>query len=154
MPTRTLTRPLVVGLTIAAITLGGCSKHDTTALDATDRALAGQQVDGNTVPIVSRVVMVGKAGRDKPLCASTATPKSGALSVHWSNLDGPPPKASVTGNVAVCDSDGDWSGIVFPTPEGALDDCNVTGPATSPHEYQGPCRWGWVKTSDLTIAAR
>lgn len=151
MMTARFHRPALASIALAAFALAGCSKPDTAALEATDAALKGRQSDGAVLPIENRVVMVGKLGPQKAACAFTATPRSATLTVHWSTNAAPPPKASVTGQVAVCDSDGEWTGIVFPTPDAGLDSCNVTAGANVPREYQGPCRWGWVKTADIKL---
>lgn len=144
---------LVAGLSLAALSLAACSKPDTSALDATDAALKGQQSEGELVPIVSRVVMIGKGGANAAACVASELGEGKSAVVHWSNVDGTPPKANVTGAFAACDSDGEWTGIVFPASGQSLDACAVSGALRSPREYQGPCRWGWVKTADVKAGA-
>ena len=144
-------RPALAGIALAALALAGCSQPDTAALEATDAALKGQQANGGVMPIENRVVMIGKSGPTKAACAFTATPRAATLTVHWSTNASAPPKTSVTGQVAVCDSDGEWTGIIFPTPESELDSCNIAGGVPAPREYQGPCRWGWVRTAEIKL---
>ena len=54
----------------------------------------------------------------------------------------------------MCEADGTWTGIVFPAFGQALDECYTATPVSSAREYQGPCRWGWVETKDLSVVAR
>ena len=137
----------------AALTLSACSeKPDAAALEKGDAALGGVEVDGALMPVQTRVVMVGKGGPDQPACSAVATPKAETLVVHWSTDDKAPPKDSQKGDFLVCDSDGDqWTGIIFPTTGASYESCSVGTRLRNPREYQGPCRWGWVKTADITI---
>ncbi len=46
----------------------------------------------------------------------------------------------------------DWQGIVYPTGEfQELGDCRVSSPVVSPRPYDGPCRSGWVRASDIRL---
>jgi hypothetical protein len=143
-----LTLSLAIALPLAA-----CSKPDEAALGRTDEAFKGQQVGGQLQPVASRPIMVGQGGREADACPSTARGRSGALQVRWSNSDAGPVKTETEGDVWVCQVDGDWSGVIFPAFGQDAGDCGVSSPATSPREYQGPCRWGWVKTADLATTA-
>ena len=143
-------RPALTLLLALTLPLAACSKPDEAALAKSDAAFKGQTVDGEIQAVASRPVMVGQGGPRADACAAVATPASGKLTVHWSNTAGPA-KAEVEGDVAVCESDGTWSGIVFPAFGQALDECYTATPVSSAREYQGPCRWGWVETKDLSV---
>jgi hypothetical protein len=145
-------RPAIALITALSLPLVACSKPDEAALAKSDAAFQGQTVDGEIRAVASRAVMVGQGGRQADACPAVATPASGKLTVHWSNTPGPA-KAEVEGEVAVCEADGSWSGIVFPAFGQALDECYTASPVSSPREYQGPCRWGWVETKDLSVVA-
>lgn len=135
-----------------ALPLAACGTPDEAALAKSDAAFKGQTIDGEIQAVASRAVMVGQGGRQTDACPSVATPASGKLTVHWSTTAGPA-KAEIEGEVAVCEVDGSWSGIVFPAHGQALDECYTATPVSSAREYQGPCRWGWVETKDLTVVA-
>lgn len=150
-----IARPLRLALTvIVAAALPACSSSDPAALAEGDAAFSGQPgADGALAPVVSRPVMVGRNGRNVNACGATATPAGERLTVHWSTDAAAPAKATVSGSLFVCQADGQWSGVVFPATGQSASDCRVSLPVTSPREYQGPCRWGWVKTSDLVVTA-
>lgn len=135
-------------LTLSLI-VAACDAPDEAALAKGDEALGGQMVDGQLRPVAVRSVMVGTGGREAAACGALATPKRGALAVHWSNDPASPVKAQVEGEVWLCQSDGDWTGVIFPASAQSSDDCNVTGSVRTPREYQGPCRWGWALSTDL-----
>ena len=103
-------------LALSALTLplAACGKPDEAALARTDAAFQGQQADGQIQPVASRPVLVGQGGRQAAACPATAHARSGALAVRWSNSDAGPVKAQVEGDVWVCQTDGDWSGVIFP----------------------------------------
>lgn len=134
---------------ISALTLSACGKPDEAALAKGDAAFAGQTVDGQVQAVVSRAVMLGTSAPNSLGCASTATPAEASLTVHWSASADAPAKAQVEGEVAVCEADGAWTGIVFPAFGQDLDQCYVSVRLRNPREYQGPCRWGWVETAAL-----
>ena len=43
----------------------------------------------------------------------------------------------------------EWTGVVFPAPGQEPDDCLVTRHLRTARDYQGPCRWGWVRNGDV-----
>ncbi len=140
--------PRVLALWLAAC-LAACSSPDEAALAKGDAALAGQTVDGVVHPVASRSVMVGTGERAANACAAVAQPAADKVTVHWSNDSSPPPKAEYAGEMWSCQSDGDWTGIVFPATGQSMGDCNVDAPLRRQREYQGPCRWGWVRTTEV-----
>lgn len=148
-----LIRLLTTAAIATSLMLGGCSKPDEAALAKGDAAFKGQTVDGQLQPVASQPVMVGKEGDRSDACGAVMATASGAVPVRWSPSADGPPKAEVEGNVAACDTVGEWTGIVFPAFGQELDECYVSNPVDSPREYQGPCRWGWVETRALTPVA-
>lgn len=141
---------LTLGLSLI---ISACSAPDETALAKGDDAFKGQMVDGQLRPVAARSVMVGAGGRTAAACGALATPKSGQLAVHWSNDPSSPVKAQVEGEVWTCETDGAWTGVIFPASGQGADDCNVTAAVRTPREYQGPCRWGWVESDTITVTA-
>lgn len=144
--------PLLVLALAVALPLAGCGKPDEAALAKGDAAFKGQMVDGQLQAVASRPVMVGQGGDNADACASLATPVAGTLTVRWSASADGPAKTVVEGTVARCETDGTWTGIVFPAFGQEIDECYVSNSVSSPREYQGPCRWGWVETSGLKDA--
>ncbi len=143
-------KQMLTGLVlISALTLAACGKPDESALAKGDAAFAGQTVDGQLQAVDSRAVMLGTSAPNSLGCTSTATPTAATLTVHWSASAEGPPKAEVEGEVAVCEADGAWTGIVFPAFGQDLDQCYVSVRLRNPREYQGPCRWGWAETAAL-----
>lgn len=144
----------MIAATMALLLAAGCSGGDSRALEQGDAAFKGQAgADGTIVPVASRPVMIGQDGRDADACGAMARPRGERLTVHWSTDAAAPAKAEIGGDVYVCESDGDWSGIIFPADGQRTGSCNVASPVRSPREYQGPCRWGWVKTADIEVTA-
>ena len=147
-----LARPLTIAL-ITAFSLAACSKGaDPAALEASDAALKGVSTEGALAPVSARTVRVGLNGKDKAACGAVATIAS-PTDVRWSNSAEGPAKAQVSGEVAPCEIDGGWTGIVFPAVGQSLDECGVDGAVRDEREYQGPCRWGWVESSKLSPSA-
>ena len=136
-----------------ALSLTACGKPDEAALAKGDAAFQGQTVDGQLQPVASRPVRLGTAGPQSNGCGRIAAPASGVLVVRWSASADGPVKAEVSGNVAVCETDGAWSGIIFPAFGQELDECYADARVPSPREYQGPCRSGWVESSGLATSA-
>ena len=53
--------------------------------------------------------------------------------------------------VHMCDSDGDWIGIVYDK-SGELD-CGTDTPVAEERDYEGPCESGWVSKRYVTLLA-
>ena len=145
--------PLALGLAAFSLALAGCSKGPDAALMQGDAALNGQSAGGAVQPVLSRPVKVGGGGAEADACGATAHAKAGTLAVRWSNSADGPVKAQVSGDVWSCEVDGEWTGVIFPAPGQAAEACEVASPVRDVREYQGPCRWGWVKTTDLVVTA-
>lgn len=136
-----------------ALTLSACSKGAAPAdLEASDVALKGVATDGALAPVAARTVQVGLNGKDKAACGAPMA-ATGTVDVRWSNSAESPAKARVSGTVAPCEIDGDWTGIVFPAAGQEADACAVDVAVETPREYQGPCRWGWVESAKLAAPA-
>lgn len=136
-----------------ALTLSACSDGAAPAdLEASDAALTGVAAEGGLAPVAARAVRVGLNGKDKAACG-TPVNVTGTVDVRWSNSAEGPTKARISGTVAPCEIDGDWTGIVFPAAGQDADACAVDVSVGSVREYQGPCRWGWVESAKLTATA-
>ena len=95
-------------------------------------------------------IVVGLDGPDYDACASSGTVErldprgDGFLAVRsgpsssYATID----KLYNGQDVIICDSRGDWYGVVYSTRRSV--ECNVTGPWHRPMPYTGPCRSGWV----------
>lgn len=115
-----------------------------------DAALAGQGQGEQMSAVAMRPVWVGKnANRRADACTRRMQPRGEGAAVRWSPAADSPVKAQVTDTVLACDSEGDWTGIVFGGPGQSVDYCNLSRRIAGPTEYQGPCRQGWVRTSEL-----
>jgi len=56
--------------------------------------------------------------------------------------------------VWLCEAEGEWQGVVFPSGEfQELGDCRVGSPVAAPRAYDGPCRSGWVLGKNLELVA-
>lgn len=136
-------------LLLTSLALAECNQTDQNAITSPDAAFKGQTVDGQVQPVANRAVMVGAGGAQIAACAAMMQPKNGALTVRWSNSSTGPVKAEFDSALFACEGADGWTGVVFPSAGQDSDECLVSSPARTPHEYQGPCRWGWVETSDL-----
>lgn len=132
-----------------ALALAGCQQADRNALASSDAAFKGQNVDGQVQPVISRAVIVGTGGAQIAACAAMMQPKDGKVTVRWSNSKAGPVKAEFGSALFACEGMEGWTGVVFPSVGQDIDECLVSNPTRAPHEYQGPCRWGWVETNDL-----
>lgn len=146
--TLTARHAATLALALPALMLAACGKPDQAALAKGDAAFKGQTVDGQLQPVASRVVMVGG---DAPAGGCTTASTETALAVHWSASVGPV-KAELTGDYLVCEQAEGWTGVVFPAFGQAIDECALTRRIPR-REYQGPCRWGWVRNPDAAESA-
>ncbi len=143
---------LPIAVAAAALALAGCSSPDIAQRDMGNAALKGQHAaDGTLQPVATRTVIVGSGGQAAPACPGTVRPRGGSLTVRWSPTDAGPPKARLgtEAQAYICQRDGEWAGIVFPAAGQGMSDCLVTRALASPRDYQGPCRWGWVKNAEV-----
>ena len=97
-----------------------------------------------------RPVWVGRnENRRADACSRRMEPSGEGVDVRWSPAADSPVKARVTDTVLACDSEGEWTGIVFGGPGQSVDYCNLARRISGPTEYQGPCRQGWVRTAEV-----
>lgn len=143
--------PAILSLLILA--LAGCAKPDPAELAKSDAAFRGEPgAQGVTLPVASRIVMVGNDGANVAACAARARPRGASIAVHWSNDAAAPVKMQRDDEFFVCERDGDWSGVIFPATGFSMSSCATDTAVREPREYQGPCRWGWVKNAEMVAA--
>lgn len=108
-------------------------------------------------PLASRPVMIGTEGPSLPACSSISRVKDGGTDVYWAPGETRAVKAKLAGGVRVslCEATDDdaWFGVIFP-PAGQDDTlCGIGRPIRTAREYQGPCRWGWIKGGTVQLGA-
>jgi hypothetical protein len=112
--------------------------------------------DGGTA-IASRPVNVGSEGASLPACPSVSRVIAAGTDVYWAPDETRVVKAKLAGGarVALCEASDDdrWFGVVFPAPGGDMDLCQVGRPVREAREYQGPCRWGWIRGGTVTLGS-
>ena len=55
--------------------------------------------------------------------------------------------------VSVCDTAGEWSGVVYSKDSEQAKDCGTGTPVATEQNYIGPCAQGWVKSEYLEMVA-
>ena len=135
--------PLVAALTLA---LGACSQPAPPAENAP--AVAGE-------PLATRAVMIGTEGPSLPACSSISRVKPGGTDVFWAPGETRAVKAKLAGgaNVSLCEAaeNDAWFGVVFAAPGTDPDMCGVGKSVANAREYQGPCRWGWIRGGTVQL---
>jgi len=135
-------------LALAALALAGCSQP---APPPDNAKLVGGE------PIATRAVMVGTEGPTLPACSSISRVKDGGTDVYWAPGETRVVKARLAGGtpVSLCEAaDNDaWFGIVFAAPGTDKDMCGVGRSVQNAREYQGPCRWGWIRGGTVQLGA-
>ena len=131
---------------IVALSLAACSQPAPPADNAP--VVAGE-------PIATRAVMIGTEGPSLPACSSVSRVKAGGTVVYWAPDETRAVKAKLAGgaSVSLCEAaDNDaWFGVVFAAPGTDPDMCGVGKSVQNPREYQGPCRWGWIKGGTVQL---
>lgn len=131
---------------LLALALAGCSE----APPPTDNAPA---VAGE--PLATRAVMIGTEGPSLPACSSISRVKQGGTDVYWAPGETRAVKAKLAGGarVSLCEATDDdaWFGVVFPAPGTDESLCGVGKSVPNAREYQGPCRWGWIKGGTVQL---
>ena len=106
-------------------------------------------------PIATRAVMIGTEGPNLPACSSISRVKSGGTDVYWAPNETRAVKATLAGgaNVSLCEAaeNDAWFGVVFAAPGTDPDMCGVGKSVPNAREYQGPCRWGWIKGGTVQL---
>jgi hypothetical protein len=137
------TLPLAALLTLA---LGACSQPAPPTENAP--AVSGE-------PLAARAVMIGTEGPSLPACSSISRVKPGGTDVFWAPGETRAVKAKLAGgaNVSLCEAaeNDAWFGIVFAAPGTDPDMCGVGKSVASAREYQGPCRWGWIRGGTVQL---
>ncbi|APW71629.1 hypothetical protein C3E99_18485 [Sphingopyxis sp. MG] len=140
---------MLYALALIALPLAGCSKPAPPPADNAP-AVAGD-------PIASRPVMVGTEGPSLPACSSVSRVKDGGTDVYWAPGETRAVKAKLAGGapVSLCEATDDdaWFGVVFIAPGTDKDMCGVGKPVPAAREYQGPCRWGWIRGGTMRLGA-
>jgi len=140
-----LARPLTA---LIALSLAACSQPAPPPDNAP--VVAGE-------PLASRPVMIGTEGPNLPACASTSKVKPGGTDVYWAPGETRAVKAKLAGGApaVLCEATDDdaWFGVVFPAPGVDASLCGIVRPVRSAREYQGPCRWGWIRGGTVQLAA-
>lgn len=115
-----------------------------------DAALAGHGEGAQRTAVAMRPVWVGRnENRRADACTRRMEVHGAGADVRWSPATDSPVKTRVTETVLACDTEGEWTGIIFGGPGQSIAYCNLSRRIAGPTEYQGPCRQGWVRTGDL-----
>jgi hypothetical protein len=123
---------------------------DAVDVSGADAGLSGQATADGLAAVASRPVWVGRnEDRRANACTRRMRARGENATVRWAPDAGGPVKATVTGEVLACETDGTWTGVVFPGSGETVDYCALNRRIARPTEYQGPCRSGWVRTSEL-----
>jgi hypothetical protein len=108
-------------------------------------------------PLASVPVRIGTEGAQLPACASVSRVVAAGTDAYWAPGETRKVKARLAGGaaVALCEArDNDqWFGVVFAAPGTEMDNCGVGRPVASAREYQGPCRWGWIKAGQVQLGS-
>lgn len=139
---------LAAALTLAiAPSLAACSQPAPPPDNAP--AVAGE-------PLASRPVRIGTEGPQLPACVSSSRVKAGGTDVYWAPGETRVIKAKLAGGapVSLCEASDDdaWFGVIFPAPGVDASLCGIGRPVRTAREYQGPCRWGWIKGGTVELA--
>ncbi|MBB6426150.1 hypothetical protein [Sphingopyxis sp. JAI128] len=131
---------------ILILSLAACSQPPPPADNAP--AVAGE-------PLATRAVMIGTEGPSLPACSSISRVRDGGTDVYWAPGETRAVKARLGGGtrVSLCEAaeDDAWFGVVFPAPGTDPDMCGVGKSVQNAREYQGPCRWGWIKGGTVQL---
>jgi len=138
-----LSLPLIA---VLALPLAACSQPAPPTENAP--AVAGE-------PLETRAVMVGTEGPSLPACSSISRVKPGGTDVFWAPGETRAIKAKLAGgaNVSLCEAaeNDAWFGVVFAAPGTDPDMCGVGKSVRNAREYQGPCRWGWIRGGTVQL---
>ena len=106
-------------------------------------------------PIASRAVRIGTEGSALPACPSITRVLPAGTTLYWAPGETRVAKARLGGDLSLtlCEAtpDDQWFGVVIPTRDLQIGRCGVSRPVAAPREYQGPCRWGWIKGGQVRL---
>jgi hypothetical protein len=115
-----------------------------------DNALNGTGEGATLAAATVRPVWVGRNENPRAnACTNRVQLRGESATARWSPAADSPVKATISEEVLACDREGAWTGIVFAGHGESLDYCNLNRRIRFATEYQGPCRSGWVLTSEL-----
>ncbi|WP_188237776.1 hypothetical protein [Sphingopyxis sp. LK2115] len=133
---------------ILGLSLAACSQPAPPADNAPE--VAGE-------PLATRAVLIGTEGPSLPACSSISRVKDGGTDVYWAPNETRAVKARLAGGarVSLCEAaeNDAWFGIVFAAPGTDPDMCGVGKSVPNAREYQGPCRWGWIRGGTVRLGA-
>ena len=111
--------------------------------------------EGSGEPLATRAVMIGTEGPSLPACSSISRVKAGGTDVFWAPGETRAIKAKLAGGarLSLCEATDDdaWFGVVFAAPGTDPDMCGVGRSVANAREYQGPCRWGWIRGGTVEL---
>lgn len=135
-----------LAIPVATLLVAACSQPAPPAENAP--ALAGE-------PLATRAVMIGTEGPSLPACSSISRVKAGGTDVYWAPNETRAVKAKLAGgaSVSLCEAaeNDAWFGVVFAAPGTDPDMCGVGRSVQNAREYQGPCRWGWIRGGTVQL---
>lgn len=148
-----MTRPALLSAVVPALLplalLAACSEAPAPADNAA--------IDDGGPALAARAINVGTEGPTLPACPSVSRVIAAGTNAYWAPAETRVAKAKLPGGsrVALCEATADdqWFGVIFPEPGSDIDLCGVGRPAANPREYQGPCRWGWIKGGTVTLGS-
>jgi hypothetical protein len=108
-----------------------------------------------------RAVRVGELGASFDACGGAGTTRNldpgQSLAVRAAPFDSAAENGAVPSGTRffVCNRslDQKWLGIVYDENGTLAERCGVSSPATRPHDYDGPCRSGWVASAFVRLIA-
>lgn len=146
MKRTTSSRSALPLLGLLTVSLAACSQPPPPADNAP--VVAGE-------PLATRAVMIGTEGPSLPACSSVSSVKAGGTDVYWAPGETRAVKAKLAGgaNVSLCEAaeNDAWFGVVFAAPGTDADLCGIGKSVPNAREYQGPCRWGWIKGGTVQL---
>lgn len=131
--------------------LSACSE---TAPPPPNAVLTGPD-DGT--PIATRAVKIGSEGPKVAACPSISRVQDKGTDLFWAPGETRAIKARLAGGarVALCEATDDdaWFGVIFAPPGGDMDLCGINRAVADAREYQGPCRWGWIRGGTVRLGS-
>jgi hypothetical protein len=128
---------------IAALCFAGLVTPAQAADPATPVTIGREGPDLDACSAIGRVERLGAPPFDKLTVRERAEPTAA-----------PTDRLARGTMVWLCDGQGDWQGVVYPSgPYQELGHCRVGSPVPEPRAYDGPCRQGWVVSRNVELVA-
>lgn len=141
----------LVAILASSFTLWGCSQPVPPAPNAVIQSVQ----DGE--PLATRAVRIGSEGPKISACPSISRVQDGGTDLFWAPGETRAVKARLAAGarVALCEASDDdaWFGVIFAPPGGNMDLCGINRAVADAREYQGPCRWGWIRGGTVRLGA-